>query len=612
MGHSDRIPIIHAPLLTDRVTDLQALWESGFTWRAFPILLRAILLNKRDIAEYLCQQLGISFNGIAALSAESTPTATWELLEYAAFYKIIEGVVTEFLAFYWNAEVRQFSETYPLNIHSTVKAILAFLIPIETRIAKYIVRVLQWKYSLPADKAAHLAIDTLENYGRHLQKYLKFMGLEDAVLGSEDLVLELLLQCGPNPNEINYWQTALWTNILRYGQFETGVPRIPGLFSDITKVLPTIKVFLKSGAAVDRKLWLDARKICEPLIARLSEEEQIKKREMYNLIKGAETPLEIAFLLRSSAIFCFLVAELDDLSREKFCRWISSKCPNIPPEFIQALKTQDVELLATRWNTRIQNLPPLINAIGVLNSRGPDAFKEVVLQQKDHSQLADITLQIADIAVDAPPDALVSPTYNKSLEFLLEKGATLEAIKDSNWKRRRNEYLMCLMISINSNNLELLDILLRFGIQNRAGFAATHVASWLREVYLTLLIIATRGSLSIFKLITDGLDPALDPAQKNTYLYHAVEAGNLSIATYILRRGSCRDELVRALRAAVDMGRIDMISLILGHYPDYHQIALEEVEGEQFGQPLSKVSNARGLDFLRNWKPGHLNNEVSV
>ncbi|KAK6351162.1 hypothetical protein TWF718_004332 [Orbilia javanica] len=563
----------YVPLFADRARHLKLLWESGFTYRAFSILLRAILLNQTDATQYLCKQMGLRFGEIAPISVASNPGArdrdisagsrpqfTWRLLDYATFYGIIEEVVSEFL------ELPRCRNPivcdYALGKHaqSPEDELLVCVTFMEPGITKYIIEVLQWKHNIPVEKAAQMAIDLLKTDWQ--LEYSEFIGIETGPLTPEESVLEILLQYGPDPNQTKYWQTTLWKNILELDELESDNIAGSTCSREMTKVLHILQLFLNAGATVDRRVDLDVRGARRPSRYNLPEWETSEKREFFATMDHAETPLEVAFSLETHWIFCLLITKSDDT--DKIRNFIASRCPSILHEFVEALDNQDAKLLEAYWNTRIQILTPVAKAIHALHSGDPGIFEELIFQCKDHSQLLDIVLRLGEIASKASPGIPLTTNCQTLLQLLFEKGEKSTRL---------------LAHAAYSSNLNAFKLLIENGFDVNNGFFPGSNKWWILET------------------------PPLGIA---------IENGDLDLATYILHQGgniyvSCGGT-GSAVEYALIMNRIDMVSLILEVHPDCYEVALRAVK-RRGSKMLGYVHIS---DFIRNWKPGCATSESYV
>ncbi|KAF3212771.1 hypothetical protein TWF679_005659 [Orbilia oligospora] len=599
----------YVPLFTDHASHLQLLWESGFTYRVFSVLLRAILLNQTDATQYLCKQMGLGFGEIAPISAGSRPQFTWRLLDYATFYGIIEEVVSEFLGLPECCNPIVCDYALGKHAQSPEDELLVCVTFMEPSITKYIIEVLQWKHNLPAEKVAQMAIDLLKTDWQ--LEYFKFMGIETGPLIPEESVLEILLQYGPDPNQTKYWQTTLWKNILELDKIESDNISGSTCSREMTHVLHILQLFLNAGARVDRRVDLDIWGARRPSRNNLPEWETSEKREFFAAMDHAETPLEIAFSLETCWIFCLLITKSENT--DKIHNWIASRCPSVLPGFIEALHNQDAKLLEAYWNTRIQILTPIAKAIHALHSGDLGTFEELIVQCKDHSQLLDIVLRLGEIASEASPGIPLTTNCQTLLQLLFEKGISFSSepgFWDSTHNRHRDIYLKCLRGAIDHTALLLLELLLKFGILNETGY----ISYMIKERCAGLLAHAAYNSnLNAFKLLIENgfdVDNGFFLGSKKSCiletppLFIAIENGDLDLATYILHQGgniyvSCGGT-GSAVEYALIMNRIDMVSLILEVYPDCYEVALGAVKRR--GSKM--LGHVHISDFIRNWKPG--------
>ncbi|KAF3281120.1 hypothetical protein TWF970_002292 [Orbilia oligospora] len=568
----------YVPLFTDHASHLQLLWESGFTYRVFSILLRAILLNQTDATQYLCKQMGLGFGEIAPISAGSRPQFTWRLLDYATFYGIVKKVVSEFQTLdCCNPIVCD----YALGKHaqSPEDGFLVCLTFMEPGITKYIIEVLQWKHNLPAEKVAQMAIDLLKTGWR--LEYSDFMGIETGPLIPEESVLEILLQYGPDPNQTKYWQTTLWKNIFELDGIESDNISGSTRSQKMTHILHILQLFLNAGARVDREVDLDIWARGARRLSRINfpEWKTSEKREFFAAMDHAETPLEIAFSLETCWIFCLLITKSENT--DKIHNWIASRYPSVLPGFIEALHNQDAKLLEAYWNTRIQILTPIDKAIHALHSGDLGTFEELIVQCKDHSKLLDIVLRLGEIASEASP------------------GIPLTIVR---------HYCNCSLKKV-------------LALALNQDFGIVHTTA-IEERCASLLVHAAYNSnLNAFKLLIENgfdVDSGVFLSSKKscipdiTPLFIAIENGDLDLATYILHQGgniyvSCGGT-GSAVEYAFISNRIDMVSLLLEVHPDCYEAALGAVKRRS----SKMLGHVHISDFIRNWKPGCATSESYV
>ncbi|KAF3311448.1 hypothetical protein TWF173_008270 [Orbilia oligospora] len=600
--YSRRNKSVEEQLLYSRNSgQLKYLLECGFTSFIFNILFQAIVLGDQDSMRVLCEQVGIKYRtDVFYDSAEQNNV--WEVLDKDAFYGILSGSMNEISGSIRGERIVRKIKGPEISLDICV---LMYAACIEPRITKYAVEIIQWKHSVSALDAAQMAINALpllKYYGDTLVSPYEYWGIfPDSALKHTATnrlsVLETLLCFGVDPNEISFWRTSLWEEIID----GTMLPQ---------ETIRLLKLFLDSGADVNVRFGPE---ISQLLISELSFHpgtiDYFSSHEMY-------TPIEIAFGLEASSIFCLLL-ERHTLLHQSYNWLTSGEYGGVHPEFIRAVQERDRAAIEDLWDQRTLKLA----VVKAIKNRNFDAARNILFTYPRELRLimgslfravAGLYIFDYDLSFGINLSDFVSLLFGESLKFIFGPGTQTSDGHDDNWMLG---YSALLKGATSSVGLKALELFLSY-YPTVAKLSNTTLYSnspyRLHEHKIFLVHVAASNSLDCLKfLISQGA--CIDEAEISGYnsyytaFYSAIMKGCVETVAYILSQGAnvyapCGTKS-SAIEYAIYEQRIDSLALILEAVPNSYPLALELAEKR-------KYKHTYIAEYVRTWKPANLGTDM--
>ncbi|KAK6523103.1 hypothetical protein TWF694_006001 [Orbilia ellipsospora] len=576
------------PLYSPTVAGLKLLLGCGFRRYKYTLLFEAIVLDKKDATGVLCQNLGIQFgrSEITSSNRDAKLKPTWELLERVTFYDIAAKCTTEIIsphAFEW------------LESKDPVDLVLVQAACAQPFLTEYLVEILQWKYSIPAERAACMAIDALPRGPGYRKIYDdEFGGIFSLdIFSSEDdqraLVLDLLLNFGVDPNRTNFWQTSVWKEIISVDLTD---------WSPNSSLEAILGVLLDCGTDTNGCVKID---LLNEISCSIDSAYYECFYEPYFYFEEINTPIEIAFTLKYSWIFCFLLEE--SVITDSFCYRLSSGAytrSDVHAGFVQAIKDRDRETIEELWACRISGNWEVNSA---LESGDIAAAKEILLRNDRNSLAILLAFQLC-LFYD---ERYVSfSNVYEILEFILQMGVHTN-LSPAFWNdRRKNLFRYCLSRAIFKDNPEFLKLLMKFYPADTRAARSQNTVSvryhQFQEDDIFLLDKAAQYSLACLKfLISQGfhINEGNSGNYNETALRGAIQSGNLETVAYILSEGGniyapCGHE-TSAIAFAIKEGRLDSLAMMLDAVPNSYPLASAAIEDPA-------ITNEYIVEYVRGWK----------
>ncbi|KAF3295477.1 hypothetical protein TWF132_001524 [Orbilia oligospora] len=589
---------------------LKYLLECGFTSFIFTILFQAIVLGDQNSMQVLCERVGIKYRtDVFPVSAEQN--SLWEVLDKATFYGIVSECINEVSGSFRGGRKYRIIKGPEISLDICV---LMYAACIEPRITKYAVEIIQWKHSVSAVDAARMAINALPLLGWRgtLASPYEYWNIFPAsalehTATNRLSVLKTLLCFGVDPNETSFWRTSLWEEIIKM------------TYRSQQETIRLFKLFLDSGADVKIRLGPE---ISQPIISELSFRsgtiDYFSSHVMY-------TPIEIAFELEASSMFCLLLERHTPFHQSY--NWLTSgEYGGIHPEFIRAVQERDHAAIEDLWDQRSLKLA----AVKAIENRNFDAARNILFTYTRELQLSSLFQAVARpcfFNCDSYTDFsdFVSLLFGESLKF--DCGPSTQTsdgydapsksnMPDDNWMLG---YSALLRGAISCLGLKALELFLSHyptiaKLSNTTLQSDSHYR--LHEHKIFLVHTAAKYSLDCLKfLISQGacIDEAeistlMRRTEYSTALSGAIGRGCIETVAYILSQGGnvyapCGYGSSSAIEYAISNGRIDSLALILEAVPNSYPLALELAESDRYKDEYI-------AEYVRTWKPANTGTDM--
>ncbi|KAF3210050.1 hypothetical protein TWF106_010829 [Orbilia oligospora] len=578
---------------------LKSLLECGFTSFIFTILFQAIVLGDHNSMRVLCERVGIKYRtDVSYASAEQNNL--WEVLDIVTFSVILSQCMNEISGSHLGEPMDRKIKGPEISLDICV---LMYAACMEPRITKYAVEIIQWKLSVSAVDAARMAIDALPilgDYSNTLASPYDYWNIfPDSALEPASAnrlsVLETLLCFGIDPSETSFWRISLWEEIV-----------LTGPQQETTRLL---KFFLDSGADVNARLG------CEISQLILSDESPHSGTRDYFSSHEMYTPIQIAFGLEASSIFC-LVLENQTLLHQSYDWLTSGDYGGVHPEFIRAVQERDHAVIEDLWDQRSLKLA-IVKAIENFNF---DGARNILLTYTSEIRLSSLFRAVASpylLDHDSYKDLndFTSLFLGESLELAFGPNTQTSNEHDDNWMLGYSALLENAIWNVGLKALELF--LSHYPIVAKLSNTTLQSDSHYRlhENKIFLVHIAADHSLDCLKfLISQGacIDEAeitteVPGLKYDTAFYSAITKGCVETVAYILSQGAnvytpCGYES-SAIGYAIYRERIDSLALILEAVPNSYPLALELAESDRY-------KDGYIAEYVRTWKPANLGTDM--
>ncbi|KAK6540218.1 hypothetical protein TWF694_009034 [Orbilia ellipsospora] len=421
------------PLHTNNPILLKQLLTCGFTENIPLLTLVAILKSKTEIAMIFFGYLGVSVN--------LSEPQIWDRLCVEDFYRIIQSVVADDNR-YWDSMRRE-------------ESLLVYLGCLKTEMLDYVIRVLEWKTTTNRSDAALTVIDFLPfKYPPDIPSAIIF-DLDPSDIRNATLsvlpALKKLLGFGVDPNRTSLWRGLIWENLVEHGVL--GFVPVP----------QTLEALVDAGA--DIEMTFSQSFVTNLNITLQSPTLEVSRPGRSTAIK----PLDIALLLKDSAVFCFLVLKSKDV--DGFLQNIALVPEEefvLLPHFVHAVRDRNCNLIREMWDVRFENPERAITL--ALEKEQVDVAREVILRYRSTWKLISLVLQVAHNVREGRVREFKQ--YNCGLEVLQSlavEGINFQEFPEFQLHPLLDEYKYALQSSIESDKLELLKILLDLGTRGGDG-----------------------------------------------------------------------------------------------------------------------------------------------
>ncbi|KAF3084686.1 hypothetical protein TWF102_011844 [Orbilia oligospora] len=578
---------------------LKSLLECGFTSFIFNILFQVIILGDQNSMRVLCERVGIKYR-TDVFYASAEQNNVWEVLDKDAFYSILSVCMTEISGAIWGKRKGRGIKGPEISLDIYV---LMYAACIEPRITKYAVEIIQWKHSVSAVDAARMAINALPilEWRSTLASPYEYWRIFPASALEHTAtkrlsVLETLLCFGVDPNETSFWRISLWEEIID----RIGPPQ---------ETILLFELFLDSGADVNVRLGPE---ISQLIISRLSSRpgaiDYFSSHEIY-------TPIEIAFGLEASSMFCLLL-ERHTLLHQSYDWLTSGDYGGVHPEFIRAVQERDRAAIEDLWDQRTLKL-----AISkAIKTRNFDAARNILLTYTRELRLSSLFRDVVNLCFLDPNSYtdfsdFVSLLFGESLEFAFGPSTKTSDGHDDNWMLGYSALLEGAIWSVGLKALELLFSHYPTVAKLSNTTLYSNSPYRLHEHKIFLVHTAAKYSLDCLKFLISQ-EACIDEAEIETSehraiyytaLYRAIENGCIETVAYILSQGGnvyapCGDRS-SAIEYAISEGRIDLLALILEAVPNSYPLALELAESDRYKDEYI-------AEYVRTWKPANIGTDM--
>ncbi|KAF3181090.1 hypothetical protein TWF788_006591 [Orbilia oligospora] len=327
------------------------------------------------------------------------------------------------------------------------------------------------------------------------------------------------------------------------------------------------------------------------------------------------TPIEIAFGLEASSIFCLLLERHTPLHQSY--DWLTSgDYGGVHPEFIRAVQERDHAAIEDLWDQRILELA-IVKAIENCNF---DAARGILLTYARELRLSSLFRDIANLC---PLDHnsctdfsdFVGLLFGESLELAFGPNTQTSNKHDDNWMLGYSALLQgaTWLLGLKALELFLNHYPTIAKLSNTTLQSDSHYR--LHEHKIFLVHTAASHSLDCLKfLISQGacIDEAKitissHSARYETAFESAILKGCVETVAYILSQGAnvyapCGFRS-SAIEYAMSEERIDSLALILEAVPNSYPLALELAESDTYKDEYV-------AEYVRTWKPANLGTDM--
>ncbi|KAK6512975.1 hypothetical protein TWF506_009137 [Arthrobotrys conoides] len=610
------------PLYSRNPYQLKWLLECGFNSCKFTILFEAIVLSDWGSMQLFCENLGIKYKaGIFHSLAERKHP--WELLDKATFYDIIPKCIAEIETLDFEAELEVAQEIEGPDIKPEIWIrILAYAACVEPHMTQYIVELIQWKYSnISIKDAARMAINALPilRFDELVVPYQFYdifsTGTSEHAATNRPLVLETLLRFGVDPNETSFWQISLWEEII-----------VANSLMSPQATLQIFKRFIDLGADVDINFGFKISELLDKNDNFRSSLRAWSSSIVFEYFSSYEmyTPIEIAFGIETSSMFCLLM-ERSASVHQLYDRLTSRDCCGVHPEFVRAIQERNRAAIEDLWDQRFLN-SAIVKAI---NNGNFDAARSILLTYTCELRLSSLFRDV--LRCTRPPELYCDTHFGNFVSLLLEESCKFAArlstqasnnpeafsnltTPDDNWMIGY-WFLLRNAIYFTPDSRTLKFLFSLYPTVAKLSNTPLRTLYQLHEHGIFLLNIAARRSPDRLKfLVSQGA--CIDEAEVRligrheqylTALEGAIDSGNIETVAYALSQGAnvyapC-DMKSSAIEYAISKKRIDSLALILEAVPNSYPLALELAENPDYKDSFI-------AEFVRTWKPADLRTDV--